>query len=268
MNENIMVRNNVKVTGKGTRPIIFAAGFGCDQNMWRFVAPSFEQHYRVILFDYVGAGKSALSAYNHEKYSHLSGYAQDVIDVIQALEMKHAIFVGHSVSSMIGLLASIQEPALFDRLIMVGPSPYYLNDPPSYAGGFEQSDLEGLIEMMEKNYIGWANFLAPIIMKNPERPELTEELEESFCSTDPIIARNFAKATFFSDNRQDLPKATVPSLIMQCSEDAIAPNTVGEYVHQHMPQSTLKYMKAIGHCPHLSHPEEVIRMVQEYLSDT
>ena len=266
MTQNILVRNNVKVFGKGKQPLMFAHGFGCDQNMWRFVTPAFEHDYRIVLFDYVGSGKSVLRAYSAERYGDLSGYAQDVLDICAALEITDVIFVGHSVSSVIGLLASIREPTRFDRLILVGPTPRYINDPPDYVGGFERADIEGLLEMMDKNYIGWANFLAPAVMKNPERPELTRELEESFCSTDPRIARRFAEVTFFSDNRSDLPKVQVPSLIMQCSADAIAPVEVGDYLHRHLSGSTLRLMKATGHCPHMSHPEETIRIIKKYLN--
>ncbi|HZG84856.1 alpha/beta hydrolase [Paenibacillus sp.] len=265
-NIDIIKRNDVKITGSGDKVIIFAPGFGCDQRMWRYVAPAFEQDYRVITFDYVGAGKTDLRYYDHTRYSQLSGYAQDVLDVLASLQLEKAIFVGHSVSGMIGLLASIQDPKYFERLIMIGPSPCYLNDPPEYAGGFEMSALEGLIELMEKNYIQWANYLAPIIMQNADRPELSGELEESFCSTDPVIAVNFAKATFLSDYRKELSKATVPSLVLQCAEDAIAPREVGEYLLRHMPGSDIRYMQATGHCPHLSHPEETVALINDYLT--
>lgn len=264
MSQDILVRNNVKVFGKGTQTMLFAHGFGCDQNMWRFVTPAFEDDYRIIQFDYVGSGKSDLTAYSAERYGKLDGYVQDVLEICNALDLKDVIFVGHSVSSVIGILASIREPERFKQLILVGPSPSYINDPP-YVGGFERADIDGLLEVMEKNYIGWANFLAPVIMKNEERPELTRELEESFCSTDPQIARRFAQATFLSDNRSDITKVTVPSLIMQCSDDAIAPLDVGDYLEQHLPQSTLRVLKATGHCPHMSHPEETINVIKEFL---
>jgi sigma-B regulation protein RsbQ len=265
MNQNIISRNNVKLMGRGTRPLLFAHGFGCDQHMWRFVTPAFENDYRIVLFDYVGSGKSELRAYNPERYSTLNGYAEDILDICEALQLEDVIFVGHSVSGMIGLLAALRAPERFKHLIFVSPSPRYINEPPDYVGGFERKDLEELLETMDKNYIGWANFLAPVIMKNPERPELTTELTESFCSTDPMIARRFAQVTFFSDNRRDLPKLTVPSLILQCSEDLIAPREVGEYVHRNVPRSTLRVMKATGHCPHLSAPEETIALIQDYL---
>jgi len=266
MTQHILARNNVRVFGKGTQPILFAHGFGCDQNMWRFVTPAFEDDYRIILFDYVGSGQSLREAYSAERYSDLQGYAQDVLDICAALDLRDVIFVGHSVSSMIGLLAAIREPARFDRLIMIGPSPRYINAPPDYVGGFERADIEGLLDLMEKNYLGWANFLAPVIMKNPERPELAGELEQSFCSTDPATARRFAEVTFFSDNRSDLPQVPVPALVMQCAEDAIAPREVGEYVHRHLPGSTFRLLQATGHCPHMSHPAETIRAIQEYLA--
>ena len=263
---DILTRNNVWTFGRGTQPMLFAHGFGCDQNMWRFVTPAFQDDYRIVLFDYVGAGKSDIGAYDAERYSSLEGYAQDVLDVVRALDLHDVIFVGHSVSSMIGVLAANQEPERFARLVMVGPSPRYINDPPAYVGGFERADIEGLLETMDKNYIGWANFLAPAIMKNPERPELSEELEASFCSTDPVIARNFAEATFFADNRADLADVRVPSLIMQCSDDMIAPLAVGDYLSATLPGSTLRVMSATGHCPHMSHPAETIEVIREYLS--
>jgi sigma-B regulation protein RsbQ len=263
--QNILKRNNVKVSGRGTQPMLFAHGFGCDQNMWRFVTPAFEDDYQIILFDYVGSGKSDLQAYSAERYTVLDGYAQDILDICENLNLKDVILVGHSVSSITGILASIQCPQFFKRLILIGPSASYINDPPNYIGGFERSDIEGLLDIMEKNYIGWASFLAPIVMKNDDRPELTQELEDSFCSTDPAIANRFARATFYSDNRDDLPKVVVPSLILQCAEDAIAPTEVGKYMHRHLTQSTLKLMQATGHCPHMSHPQEVIKLIKEYL---
>ena len=263
--DDVLLRNNVNVLGRGTQPILFAHGFGCDQNMWRFITPAFENDYRLVLFDYVGSGKSDVSAWDEQRYSSLDGYARDVLDIIEALDLRDIIFIGHSVSSMVGVIAANRAPERFSRLIMVGPSPRYVNDE-GYAGGFERADIEGLLELMDKNYIGWANFLAPVVMKNEDRPELTRELHESFCSTDPKITRRFAETTFFADNRADLPNVRIPSLIMQCSEDAIAPVEVGTYVHRATPNSTLRMMKATGHCPHISHPEETIEAIQTYLS--
>ena len=263
---DVLARNNVKVFGRGTQPMLFAHGFGCDQNMWRFVTPAFEADYRIVLFDYVGSGKSDLDAYDAHRYATLDGYAQDVLDVVHALDLHDVIFVGHSVSGMVGVLAANREPDRFARLVLVGPSPRYVNDAPDYVGGFERADIEGLLDMMDRNYIGWANFLAPAIMKNPERPELGQELEESFCSTDPVIARRFAEATFFADNRADLPEVHVPTLVMQCADDMIAPDAVGEYVHRALPNSTLRRMRATGHCPHMSHPDETIAIIREYLA--
>ena len=263
---DVLARNNVKVLGRGTQPMLFAHGFGCDQHMWRFITPAFEDDYQIVLFDYVGSGHSDLSAYDAGRYASLDGYADDVLDVIHALDLRDVVFVGHSVSSMVGVLAANREPERFAHLILVGPSPRYINDPPGYLGGFERADIEGLLETMDKNYIGWANFLAPAIMKNADRPELGAELTESFCSTDPVIARRFAEATFFADNRADLPHLRVPSLILQCSEDIIAPNAVGAYLHGELPDSTLRVMRATGHCPHLSAPEETIALMKEYLA--
>ncbi len=260
----IVTRNNVRIFGKGEQPMLFAHGFGCDQNMWRYVYPAFADEYRIVLFDYVGSGKSDLRAYNAERYSTLNGYAEDMLDVIEALNLKNIVLVGHSVSSMIGLIAAIKRPELFQKLVFVGPSPRYINDT-NYVGGFEQRDVEELLDTMDKNYIGWANFLGAAAMKNPERPELAAELTESFCSTDPVMARRFAEATFYSDNRADLPKLRVPSLILQCTDDLIAPLAVGEYMYRHVPNSTLRVVEATGHCPHLSAPEETIAVIKEYL---
>ena len=262
----VLARNNVRVFGKGTQPMLFAHGFGCDQNMWRFLTPAFEDDYRIVLFDYVGSGKSDLSAYNRDRYGDLNGYAQDILDICCALDLHDVIFVGHSVSCMIGVLAANKEPDRFAHLILVGPSPRYINESPDYVGGFERKDIEELLDTMDKNYIGWANFLAPAIMKNPERPELGEELTQSFCSTDPKIARQFAEVTILSDNRRDLRRVAVPSLILQCSEDLIAPSEVGEYLNRNLPGSTLRLMRATGHCPHMSAPEETVTLIKEYLS--
>ena len=264
MAQDVPTRNHVRISGRGTQPMLFAHGFGCDQNMWRFIAPAFEDDYKVVRFDYVGSGKSDLASYDPARYATLDGYAQDVLDVIHVLDLHDVILVGHSVSGMVAVLAANREPERFARLVLIGPSPRYVNDPP-YVGGFERADIEGLLEMMEHNYMGWASFLAPAIMKNPDRPELGEELTDSFCSTDPVISRRFAEATFLSDNRDDLPRVTVPALILQCSDDMVAPLEVGEYVHRQTPGSTLRVMRATGHCPHMSHPEETIERIREYL---
>jgi len=262
---DVLRRNNVKVLGRGTQPMVFAHGFGCDQNMWRFITPAFENDYRIVLFDYVGSGHSDLRAYDRTRYGTLGGYAEDLLDVCRALDLRDAIAVGHSVSGIVAVLAAKREPHRFAQLVLIGPSPRYINDT-DYVGGFDRADIDGLLETMEKNYIGWANYLAPAIMANPDRPELAGELAESFCSTDPVIARRFAEVTFLSDNREDLVDVTVPSLILQCSADIIAPPEVGEYVHRHLPLSTLRVMSATGHCPHMSHPEETIREMKDYLS--
>ena len=263
--QHILKRNNVRVTGRGNRPMVFAHGFGCDQTMWRLVAPAFEADYRVVLFDYVGCGKSDWSAYDADRYGTLHGYARDVLEVMEALDLRDAIFVGHSVSAVVGLLASLEAPERFSRHVMIGPSPCYLNEG-DYHGGFERADIEGLLDLMDKNYIGWANFLAPVVMKNDDRAALTEELRESFCSTDPRITRQFARAVFLSDNRGDLERVRVPSLIMQCSEDAIAPVSVGRYLETALEGSTFRQLAATGHCPHMSHPEETVAVMKEYLA--
>ena len=263
---SVLERNNVSVSGKGVQPMVFAHGFGCDQHMWRLVAPAFEDRYRVVLFDHVGAGRSDLGAYSRAKYGRLEGYAEDVLEICAALDLSDVIFVGHSVSAMIGVLAALMDPDRFDRLVLVGPSPRYVNDG-EYIGGFTRQDIEGLLDFLDSNHLGWSAAMAPAIMGNPDRPELVEELENSFCRTDPDIARHFARVTFLSDNRSDLPRLTVPSLVLQCSEDAIAPRRVGEYVHRHLADSRLVLMQATGHCPNLSAPEETISAIKAFLGD-
>jgi sigma-B regulation protein RsbQ len=266
MPTDVLSRNNVTVTGRGSKPMLFAHGFGCDQNMWRLIVPAFEDDYRVVLFDYGGHGKSDRAAYDAQRYATLDGFAQDILDIVHSLDLHDVIFVGHSVSSIIGVLAVNREPDRFERVIMVGPSPRYINDPPEYVGGFERPDIEGLLDMMDKNYIGWAGSLAPIVAGNPDRPELGEELNESFCSTDPIVARQFARATFLGDNRGDLRSLQVPALVLQCTDDAIAPQGVGEYVARVTPRSTFRQLRATGHCPHMSHPDETVAAIRDYLA--
>lgn len=264
MDSAILERNNVTISGDGSRSIVFAHGFGCDQRMWRDVAPALAEDFRVVLFDYVGLGRSDIGAFDAAKYSTLDGYAQDVVDICEALELRDAVFVGHSVSSIIGILAAIRHPEFFSRLVLIGPSPRYINDG-EYSGGFEHEDIVGLLDLMDRNYIGWSQALAANVMKNPDRPELSEELADVFCSTDPRVARTFAEATFFADNRDDLAKVTVPALVLQCSDDSIAPDSVGEFVHRHLPKSEFRKLAATGHCPQMSHPDEIIRVIRDYL---
>lgn len=244
--------------------MLLAHGYGCDQIMWRFLAPAFQNDYRVVLFDHVGAGKSDLTSYSRERYATLDGYADDILDIIDAVSGAPAIFVGHSVSSMMGILAANKRPSAFERLVLVGPSPCYLNDD-EYVGGFSRADIDGLLQTLDENHLGWSRAMAPVIMKNENRPELATELAESFCRTDPEIAKHFARVTFLSDNREDLSSVTIPSLILQCSDDSIAPQSVGEFVHQHLPGSTLVKMRATGHCPHMSSPAETITAISAYL---
>jgi sigma-B regulation protein RsbQ len=261
---NALARNNVHITGRGTQPMMFSHGFGCDQNMWRLIAPAFESTHRVVLFDHVGAGGSDASQYSKAKYSTLQGYVDDVLEICREAELSDVIFVGHSVSAMIGVLAAIQEPARFAKLVLVGPSPRYLDDE-GYLGGFKRGDIEGLLDSLDANYLGWSTTMAPVIMGNPERPELGKELANSFCRTDPEIARNFARVTFLSDNRKDLPRLRTPSLILQCSSDVIAPLAVGDYLQRNLANSKLVVMKATGHCPNLSAPEETIAAVKAFV---
>ena len=246
--------------------MMFAHGYGCDQQMWRLLIPAFVNKYRLVLFDHVGAGRSDLSTYDPTKYNSLQGYAQDVLEICDELDIHHGIFVGHSVSAMIGVLAAIEEPERFDRLVLVGPSPCYIDDG-EYIGGFTRKDIDDLLEFQDSNYLGWSASLAPVIMGTPDRPELSEELRNSFCRTDPAIAKQFAAVTFLSDNRADLAHARVRSLVLQCRDDAIAPMAVGDYVHRHLPDSELVVLNATGHCPHLSAPDDTIAAIKNFLDD-
>ena len=260
-----MTRNNVSVVGAARgQPMMFAHGFGCDQNMWRHVAPAFADEYRIVLFDHVGAGGSDLGAYHRTKYASLDGYAADVLEICRELELRDVIFVGHSVSAMIGVLAAAAEPERFAKLILVGPSPRYIDDD-GYQGGFTRTDIEGLLDALDSNFLGWSQTYAPAIMGRPDRPDLSDELTNSFCRTDPEIARQFARVTFLSDNRADLRRVTTPTLVLQCSDDIIAPSSVGKFVHEELRGSELVHLQAKGHCPNLSAPEETVEAIRRFL---
>lgn len=262
---DVIARHNVLVTGCADgQPMIFAHGFGCDQNMWRFVAPRFEADFRVVLFDHIGAGGSAAGEYDPERYSTLAGYADDVVAICEDLDLKEAVFVGHSVSAMIGLLASLAAPDRIAKLVLVGPSPRYINDL-DYTGGFSAEDIAELLDSLESNYLGWSAQIAPVIMGNPERPALGQELTASFCRSDPEIARRFARVTFLSDNRADLAKVSVPTVVLQCANDAIAPVSVGEYVRDHIPGAEMVLLDATGHCPNLSAPNETADAIAAFV---
>ena len=261
---NIFRRNNITISGEGQQVILFAHGFGCDQKAWNYIKDDFLKDHKVVLFDYVGAGNSDLSAYDSEKYNSLNGYAKDVVEICKAIEAKDVVFVGHSVSSMIGALASISQPDLFKKLIFIGPSPCYINKE-EYVGGFDRETIESLFEVMEEDYIGWAQSLAPAIMNKNNGGELGQELTDNFCAIDPEIAKDFAKATFLGDNRKDLPFIPVESLTIQCAEDMIAPMEVGQYILANTPKNTMIILNMHGHCPHMSHPEETIAAIRSYL---
>jgi sigma-B regulation protein RsbQ len=261
---DVLRRNNVTVSGApDARPIVFAHGYGCSQAMWRFVAPEFEADHRVVLFDHVGAGGSDLSAYSPGKYDSLEGYATDLLEILAALDLREAIVVGHSVSAMVAVVAANRDPSRIGALVLVGPSPRY-TDAPGYTGGFTQEAIDGLLDSLDANYAGWAQGIAPIIMGNPDRAELGAELTDSFCATDPEIARHFAHVTFLSDNRRDLPEVTVPTLIIQTEDDVIAPTVVGRYVHEQIPGSVLTEIPVSGHVPHLSGPVEVVAAIRAF----
>ena len=245
--------------------MLFAHGFGCDQNMWRYVAPAFADRYQVVLFDHVGAGSTDPTSYDPERHDSLQGYAEDVVEICDALGLRDVVFVGHSVSAMIGVLAHVARPDLFAALVLVGPSPRYINDE-GYVGGFDRPDIEELLGSLESNYLGWSSAMAPVIIGNGDRPELGQELTASFCRTDPEIARQFARVTFLSDNRKDLGAVSVPTLVLQCRDDVIAPMEVGGYVHDAIPGSVLTVLEATGHCPNLSAPDETTAAIEAFLS--
>ncbi|MDI5968364.1 alpha/beta hydrolase [Streptomyces sp. SL13] len=262
---DIRHRNNVTMTGRADGPVVLLAhGFGCDQNMWRMVVPALAEEYRVVLFDYVGSGRSDASAWSEQRYSSLAGYAQDVLDVCQELDLRDVAFVGHSVSAMVGVLAAAKEPERFSRLVMVAPSPRYI-DEDGYRGGFSAEDINELLESLDSNYLGWSAAMAPVIMGNPDRPELGAELTASFCAADPDKARVFASTTFLTDSRADLRTVTVPTLVLECAHDVIAPREVGAYVHAAIPGSRLVTLNATGHCPQLSAPEATAQAITAFL---
>ncbi len=261
----VVERHNVVVSGPADgQPMVFAHGFGCDQNMWRYVAPRFEPRFKVVLFDHVGAGRADPAAYDVERYGSLDGYADDVLEICRELGLDDVIFVGHSVSSMIGVLAAIKEPSRFAKLVLVGPSPRYI-DEDGYTGGFAESDILELLDSLESNYLGWSSAMAPVIVGNPDRPELGEELSASFCRADPEIARAFARVTFLGDNRADLGKVDTPTLVLQCTDDVIAPVSVGAYVHEAIRDSQLVLLRATGHCPNLSAPDETADAIDAFV---
>lgn len=258
--------HNVVVTGDPRGPVLmFAHGFGCDQLMWRFVAPHFERDHCVVRFDHVGAGR-AEAPYDAARHATLDGYAEDVVRICAELDLTDVVLVGHSVSAMIGVLAHRRAPGRFAALVLVGPSPRYIDDE-GYTGGFARADVDDMLAALSSNYLGWSSAMAPAIVGNPDRPELGTELSDSFCRADPDIAERFARATFLSDNRADLPHVTVPTLVMQCREDLIAPTEVGEYVAAAIPDSTLVVLDATGHCPNLSAPGEVIAALEGFLAE-
>jgi sigma-B regulation protein RsbQ len=261
---DVQGRNHVTVTGRDGGPVVMLAhGFGCDQNMWRLVTPALAEHFTVVLFDHVGAGRSDLSAWSRERYSTLDGYADDVLEICRELDLGPVVFVGHSVSAMVGVLAAVREPERFAKLVLLTPSPCYIDDG-DYRGGFSLADIDELLESLESNYLGWSAAMAPVIMGTPDRPELGEELTNSFCRMDPAIARVFARATFLSDNRSDLAGVDVPTLVLQCSQDVIAPPEVGAFVQSQIPGSVLETLPATGHCPQLSAPDATAQAIVDF----
>ncbi|MFT6698849.1 MAG: sigma-B regulation protein RsbQ [Porticoccaceae bacterium] len=264
MIKKLIKQNNITIYGTGSKVMFFVHGYGCDQNMWRFITPHFEDTYKIVLIDLVGSGKSDENAYNYDKYNSLKGHADDIINICDALNLQDVCIVAHSVSAMIATLAAINRPALFKKIIMIGPSPRYINGD-DYFGGFSQNDIDDLMETMDSNYLGWSSAMAPVIMGNADRPELAAELEESFCQNNPEIAKHFAKVTFLGDNRSDLKKLTTDTLIIQSKTDAIASIKIGRFVHDNISNSKLVILETTGHCPHLSAPNQTIEAIKQYL---
>ena len=262
---NVLKRNNVHVAGQGSRTLLFVNGFGCDQSIWRYILPAFSDHFRLVLFDHVGAGLSEVAEYNSEKYASLNGYAQDILEICTELDLKQVTLIGHSVGATIGMLAAIQEPGRFEQLLLLCPSPCYVNEP-AYYGGFDRTDIENMLTFMERDYVGWADSFAPFIMGNPDRPTLSAELIHSFCQNDPAIAKQFARVTFLSDNRPDVARLRTPCLLIQCAHDFIAPLEVGEFLQQAIPGATLVTLPVAGHCPHVSAPTETLDALEAFMA--
>ena len=260
-----IARNNVSVSGNPAgRPMVFAHGFGCSQEVWRNVTPAFTGDHLVVTFDNVGAGGSDLSAYDPGKYDSLHGYADDLLEILDDLDLHDVVFVGHSVSGMVGVLAANRDPSRFGALVLVGPSPRYVNDG-DYIGGFEQEDIDSMLDTLDSNYLGWSSAMAPVMTGNIDRPEIGLELTDNFCSTDPTIARHFARVTFLSDNRRDLAAVSVPTLVLQSTDDVIAPLSVGKFVADSIPHSRLVVLASTGHTPNLSDPDELARAISAYI---
>lgn len=264
---NVREAFNVRELGDpAARPMLFAHGFGCDQGMWRHMAPAFAETHRVVLFDHMGLGGSDLSLYDPREYESLDAYARDVLLICSALGLEDVVFVGHSVSATIGMLAARQEPQRFSELVLVCPSPRYIDDPDQgYRGGFSRQDIDELLATLSQNFMGWANSIAPVIMGAPAGDALNDELAETFCRADPDIARRFASATFLADNREDLADVPTRTLVLQSRQDVIAPPAVGEYVAEHLPDAELVVLDAVGHCPNMSAPAETTAAIKAFL---
>lgn len=261
---NASARNNVKIVGPDSGPtILLAHGFGCDQNLWHRVVDRLKPDFRVVLMDHVGCGLADPDAWDADKYSSLNGYAADVLDIVAELDLRDVVFVGHSVAAMIGALAVIADPTRFAKLVMLTPSPRYIDDD-DYRGGFSRADIDELLESLERNYLGWSHTMGPVIMGTPDRPDLQDELTDTFCRTNPAHARVFARTTFLSDNRDDLPRIPVPTLVIECAHDAIAPRSVGAYVQDRVPDSRLLTLDATGHCPHVSAPDATAQAIADF----
>lgn len=266
LTEPLAKRNNIRIQGTGGPTLLFVHGYGCDQRMWRFVAPAFEHTHTTVLMDLVGSGQSDAGAYDYGKYASLDGYARDIVEICETFGFEDVILVGHSVSAMIAGLAAIMAPTRFAKLVMVCPSPRYVDDE-NYVGGFSQADIDDMIRTLNANYLGWSSAIAPVIMGNPDKPELALELSGSFCRNNPAIAKHFAQVTFGSDQRNDLKRIATPTLILQCTDDVLAPLAVGDFVCRQIENSTLKILRATGHCPHLTAPSETLEAMIPFINN-
>lgn len=261
---DVYAKHNITIVDEGSGPtILLVHGFGCDQNLWRLVVDRMKTDFRLVLIDLVGSGSSDPGAWDPKKYSSLSGYAADILEVVDGLDLRDVVFVGHSVSAIIGALATLTDASRFSKLVMLTPSPCYIDDG-DYHGGFSKTDIDELLESLGQNFLGWSRAMAPVIMGNPDRPDLQDELADTFCRTDPECARVFARTTFLSDNRADLSRIPLPTLVIECSQDTIAPREVGAYVHAHIHDSRLVTLDATGHCPHVSAPDATASAIADF----
>ncbi len=260
-------KNNVSISGSGSKTLVFVHGYGCDQSMWRFVAPQFELSHRVVLYDLTGMGQSDLSEYDFKAYRTLQRHADDLTAILEDLEVSDGVLIGHSVGATIACLAALKCPERISALALVAPSPSFMNDA-AYTGGFDREALEGLVNLMDENFLGWTSRVTPTIAGEDRAGETAAELTQSFCRTDPAIAKHFGRITFLADHRADMKRVEAPAAIIQCTDDALAPVDVGVWLSENMKRGTLKFIEATGHCPHMTEPAKTTEAIREFLAVT